>query len=233
MNDTGERRRGSVVWNCLCDCGNFHKTTSTLLRSGQSKSCGCYHKEMASKSYIERFKKYNEYNLTDYDYGVGYTSNKEEFYFDLEDYEKIKDICWSITKNGYLVGWENGVCILFHRKIMGDKANFLDVDHINHNKLDNRKLNMRVCTRSQNLMNRTNEVDSYTGIKGVRYHKTNKRYGAFININKEQIKLGYYDNIEDAIKARKEAEEKYFGEYSYDNSMAMSDWIEDKETSYN
>lgn len=214
-----------MVWNCLCDCGKYHKTTSVLLQSGQSKSCGCYKSEITSKTYIQQFKKYNQYNLTNKDYGIGYTSDGNEFYFDLDDYDKIKNICWSITTNGYLVGWECGICYLFHRKIYSELSSEFDIDHINHNKLDNRKNNLRVCTRSQNLMNRDSEIKSYTGIRGVQYHKKNKRYGSFIYVNKKKIKLGYFKDIEDAINARKQAEEKYFGEYSYDNSM--------KNTSYN
>ena len=203
-----------------------------MLRSGQAKSCGCYQKDLASENCIKNFKKYNKYDLQCCSYGIGYTSNNKKFYFDLEDYDKIKDICWSVSSNGYLVGWESGICLLFHRKILGDKVDKLDVDHINHNKLDNRKTNIRPCTRSQNLMNRSDEVNSCTKIKGVRYHKENKRYGAFIYVNKEEIKLGYYDNIEDAIKARRLAEEKYFGEYSYFNSVGLNREI-GKEPSYN
>lgn len=219
LYDTGERNRGSVVGNCLCDCGKEHKTTSILLRNGQSKSCGCYKSELASKKYIEHFKKYNDFNITDYDFGVGYTSNGEEFYFDIEDYEKIKDICWSVSKNGYLVGWEHGICYLIHRKIYDYITTNFDIDHINHNKLDNRKTNLRICTRSQNLMNRNREISSYSGIRGVQYNKNNDKYGVFIYVNKKKINLGYYKDINEAIKVRKQAEENYFGEYSYDNSM--------------
>ena len=46
-------------------------------------------------------KKYNTYDLTG-EYGIGYTSKDEEFYFDLEDYDKIKDYCWRITMQGYV-----------------------------------------------------------------------------------------------------------------------------------
>lgn len=46
-----------------------------------------------------------------------------------------------------------------------------------------------------------------------------KKYEVNLTKNNKKFSLGYYDNLEDAIAARKEAEEKYFGEYSYDNSV--------------
>ena len=61
--------------------------------------------------------------------------------------------------------------------------------------------------------------DNTSGFTGVYWLKNNRTWEARINVNKESIGLGYYKNKKDAIKARKEAEEKYFGEWSYDNSQ--------------
>ena len=61
-----------------------------------------------------------------------------------------------------------------------------------------------------------------SGIKGVCWNKNYQKWFAYIKINQKSINLGYFINFDDAVKARKEAEEKYFGEYSYDNSMKES-----------
>ena len=57
------------------------------------------------------------------------------------------------------------------------------------------------------------------GINGISYCKSRKKYEVNLTNNNKKFHLGYYDNLEDAIAARKEAEEKYFGEYSYANSV--------------
>lgn len=43
LSPTSEKRHGSIVWNCICDCGNYHKTTAEMLLGGKCKSCGCVH----------------------------------------------------------------------------------------------------------------------------------------------------------------------------------------------
>lgn len=84
-----------VTWICQCSC-NKHtiiKVRSCNLISKNTNSCGCYAIDKSN----EACKKYNVYDLSG-EYGVGYTYQGEEFYFDLEDYDKIKDYCWSIGK---------------------------------------------------------------------------------------------------------------------------------------
>lgn len=88
-------------------------------------------------------------------------------------------------------------------------------DHKNANKHDNRKENLRDATHSQNNMNRGVQSNSTSGITGVRWDKRQQKWTAKIKINKRTISLGSYVLKEDAIKARKEAEEKYFGEFAY------------------
>jgi len=91
-----------MLWLCECQCEN--KTHKTIyghnLVNGKSKSCGCINKE-SIKNIGYNNKKYNTYNLSG-EFGIGYTLKGQEFYFDLEDYNKIKDYCWSINNRGYL-----------------------------------------------------------------------------------------------------------------------------------
>lgn len=171
---------------------------------------------MQTPEFIEyrrnKIKKYNTYNLSG-DYGIGYTSKGEEFYFDLEDYDKIKDYCWCINKSGYCCArnCNNKNIIYLHRLILDIHSN-LYADHINHNKNDNRKSNLRSVTPSENSMNKANVI-------GVYWDNTKQKWKAKIQLYHKIINLGSFDLFEDALQVRKEAEEKYFGEYSYDNSM--------------
>lgn len=70
-------------------------------------------------------------------------------------------------------------------------------------------------------MNRQLAANNKTGVTGIFWHTKLAKWRATIQINNHQIFLGDYDNFDDAVKARKEAEEKYFGEWSYDNSQRV------------
>lgn len=205
-------KQGMAQWLCKCDCDNEIITTGNNLRSRHTKSCGCLRIESQYKSH----KKYNMYDLSG-EYGIGYTSKGEEFYFDLEDYDKIKDYCWHINKEGYVVSKQ---AIMMHRVVTDCPVDKLvDHKHGDDTRNDNRKENLRVCTRSENNRNRKPKLDTKSGAVGVAWHSKNKKWMAQITINKKHIYLGSFDNKEDAINARKDAEEKYFGDFSYDNSM--------------
>lgn len=84
------RKNRCKVWHCKCECENEINVQSTLLVSGNTKSCGCLKKE-SSQRHGEHVRKLNVYDLSG-EYGIGYTSDGKEFYFDLEDYEKSKNI---------------------------------------------------------------------------------------------------------------------------------------------
>ena len=206
-----------VCWLCKCDCGNEVVVNGNSLRRKATQSCGYLQKEIVAK----QSKKYNTYDLSG-DYGIGYTSNGEKFYFDLEDYDKIKDYCWFNTK-GYICALCDNKRTLMHRLITNCPDNMV-VDHIGgeETRSDNRKQNLRICTISQNNMNRKITSRNTSGVVGVAWDKNKKKWEATIRINKKQVHLGLFDNFEDAVATRKQSEEKYFGEYSYDNSMKIS-----------
>lgn len=155
------------------------------------------------------------------EYGIGYTSKGEEFYFDLEDYEKIKDYCWSKdNQNGYISAKDkNNRIIKMHRLVMNCMNEDLDVDHIKHKTFDNRKSELRVIKRSHNCMNHKIRYDNKTGVSGIYYDENYNKYLVTIGVNNQSIYLGCFNDFDKAVKVRKEAEEKYFGKYSYDNSM--------------
>jgi hypothetical protein len=160
----------------------------------------------------------NRYDFYE-NYVVGYTTRKLPFYIDLEDYDKIKDILWHTNIDGYIVS-SHGVCL--HRIVMNCPKG-LYVDHIGGDDTtnDNRKSNLRITTNSQNLMNRRLQKNNTSGVTGVSWNKLGNKWEAYIKINKKIIHLGRYAEKEDAINARKKAERKYFGEYSYEYSQEI------------
>lgn len=215
VKNVGKDKFNRYMWLCKCDCGNDKIVMSIYLKNGDTKSCGCLRKEMLK----QKMKKYNNIQLFD-TYGTCFINDDVYFYFDLEDYDKIKNYYWNITENGYIVTKVLNRAILLHRVIMNlTEDDYLTVDHINHNTLDNRKYNLRVCTMQKNSFNKGMYSHNTSGVKGVYYDKDRYKWVAQIKINRKPIYLGSYIIFEDAVKARQDAEEKYFGEFSYENSM--------------
>ena len=163
--------------------------------------------------------KTNTYDLSG-EYGIGYTLNtNEEFYFDLEDYDLIKDYGWykhTLKRKSGTEYYALEARILGKNKhirmhqLLGCKG----YDHIDRNTLNNRRSNLRPCSRSQNAMNTSVWINNTSGTKGVYYNKSNKKWFALIVVNYERKFLGYFHDKQDAIKARREAEKKYFGEFA-------------------
>lgn len=91
----------------------------------------------------------------------------------------------------------------------------LEIDHINCLKNDNRKSNLRICSHINNLHNRKSHNKNKNEIIGVNFVKKSKKWHASICVNGKNINLGYFDNKEETIKARLEADKKYYGEFSY------------------
>ena len=109
---------------------------------------------------------------------------------------------------------------MFHRLVTNcDKEH--DVDHIYHNKLDNRKEFLRVVITQQNCSNQKTNINNTSGRTGVYYNLATSKWMSCIGYNNQLIYLGLFDDFNEAVRIRKEAEEKYFGDYSYENSMKI------------
>ena len=142
-----------IKWLCECECGNFITTRGTSLRSGITKSCGCLVGDKI-REWNKSNKKCNVYDLTG-DRGIGYASNTNEpFYFDLEDYDKIKNYYWYSNHDGYMCSSENNKQIIMHRLIMDIEDINVQVDHFNRNRKDNRKENLKYLSPQHNNWNK-------------------------------------------------------------------------------
>lgn len=212
-------KQNRVRWLCQCECGNLHITQATSLKRGACRSCGC---EAGFTIYNQRRKEQykNIYDLSG-EYGVGYTAKGEKFYFDLEDYDKIKEYCWHKNKDGYIVTTINNHSkISFHRLVMNVTNPLIQVDHIYHRNNDNRKSQLRLVTNQQNQFNVSKQKNNTSGHTGVYWHKKHQQWEVLLQYNGKLNYLGLYDNIEDAIDARRKAEMKYFGEYRYRENLS-------------
>lgn len=106
------------------------------------------------------------------------------------------------------------VRIPMHRQIMGRIPSGLFVDHVNRNGLDNRRANLRVCTKAQNTMNQKLRADNSSGYKGVRLFKKVGKWRACITIDGREKSLGLFFTPEEAKGAYERAALEYFGKFA-------------------
>jgi len=113
------------------------------------------------------------------------------------DYDLVGAYTWCRGTNGYAqTGGSHSRLQRMHVVIMGRKEGY-EIDHINRDKLDNRRANLRFVTRSQNNLNRKEGT-------GVFYHARIKRYWAYGNVNGKRTSLGYFTTYQEALNARKQ-----------------------------
>ena len=130
------------------------------------------------------------------------------------DYLELIKYKWSASKLGnvfYAVRNGEGPNVLMHREILEAPEGSM-IDHINHNGLDNRRCNLRLCTRSQNGMNRCKNANNR--FKGVSWHKDIKKWRAQITVKGRRISLGYFFCIVKAAKAYDKAALRYYGVFA-------------------
>lgn len=142
---------------------------------------------------------------------------------DAGDYDLVKGYGWSAIRPRKGGVWyatatiiENGKKrkLRLHRLIM-NPGEGEQVDHINGDGLDNRRANLRLCTSSENNMNRGKK----DGYKGVSYYKDRKKWRARIGINGEKRHLGWYATAEEAALAYNKAAGELFGEFARPNEV--------------
>jgi hypothetical protein len=133
----------------------------------------------------------------------GYQRNSQRFaaLIDVADEATLAAHRWSMTSDGYAVRevWIGGkrLAVRMHRQILDlAPSDPRDVDHINGDKLDNRRANLRVCTRSQNMQNRQHRPAR--PYRGAAWDAQVNRWRAYAKLAKKQHHLGFYDTKEEA-----------------------------------
>jgi hypothetical protein len=135
-----------------------------------------------------------------------------ETLFDTEFKTEIERYKWYLNNIGYVYSGKGGY---LHRLILHlQKGEKCEVDHKNGNKLDNRKTNIRKCTRSQNMINKEVSCTSRSGYKGVSFLKNIRKWMAYITENKKRKYLGCFDKKEEAAIAYNEAAIELYGEFA-------------------
>lgn len=131
---------------------------------------------------------------------------------DVEDIEKCKPYKWTLRTDGYVATKKNYKHLKLHRFI-ADTPDGMHTDHIDRNRLNNRKLNLRVCTQQENNKNKgrySNNKTGYTGVE-VREYANRTVYLVVMAFEGKSYHIGSYDSLEEAVMYRKEAELKFYG----------------------
>lgn len=200
-----------AMWHCRCSCENATEkdVDQTRLKNGTCQSCGCIHREMMKE-------KHSRHNMTDsrlYRVWKGMKARcyiKSHIHYNIygakgitvcdewkNDFRAFYD--WAI-QNGYDENAGRNECMLERKDVNG-----------NYSPENCCWANATVQCINQNLRR-----DNKTGIKGVNWDKTSNRWQAQLQINKKKVLNKYFVNFDDAVKARHEAELKYFGRYLHD-----------------
>lgn len=194
-----------------CICRNSNKTVNTDI----GILCGKHYLQYIRYGKIKSRTKYDPNVIEEFsNHAIIYLYNKDgdiiaETLIDKEDIPKVINDKWCRDKNGYVKNSKQGY---LHRILLGETNLF--IDHINGDKLDNRKRNLRICNNADNLKNIVKLPKNNTsGILGVRFREDRNKWYAEIQCNKEKIYLGSFSSLEEAIKARLNGELKFFGKY--------------------
>lgn len=144
------------------------------------------------------------------------TTERCRVLLDLEDIPKVNNTVWSYATGGYIrtTYKDTKISTCIHRVILGITDPNILVDHINMNRLDNRKSNLRLANKAENSMNRVTPKNNTCGFRGVNFDKRRNKFRAYIKVDGKQIFLGYYLDFNGAKEARLKGEAKYFKEFA-------------------
>jgi len=223
INKSIETKR--IHWLCQCECDNPNKisVSASALVSGNTKSCGCYRKEIHSNP--------NKYDLLEDGSIKGYSNNSDNYFvIDEIDFEKIKNLSWREDKDGYFVSairtGEDAIYLKLHRYILEDQLTTGEKEIVDHrntlDKWDNRRSNLRITDGYGNAQNRKIHKNNTSGVPGVHYLTKSEKW-----IVSMQCKYyGSFSNKYEAFLRSKSVRTEVFGEY---NSI---DWDEIERTEF-
>lgn len=177
-------------------------------------------------------KRKRSLNLSNETYDIGThvvisVSHKETKYdclVDYIDFVKVKDLIWRTDSSNYVTTDIGGKKIYLHRllfELQGYNLKLYEVDHINHNRLDNRSDNLRLVSKTQNLWNssKRNPTNLTSKYKGVCFEKGRNKYACRVNCNNKTVFRGRFNTEKEAAIKYNEIAKQHFGEFAYLNTI--------------
>ncbi len=140
---------------------------------------------------------------------------------DDEDFEEMSKYHWVAATGGYAIrndriegGERTAYKAVFMHRVLMNAPHGMDIDHINGNPSDNRRKNLRVCSRSQNLQNRRRFSINKAGFKGVSFRKRSQTFRAQLMVNGKYLSIGGFPTAELAFEAYKAMARLHHGEFA-------------------
>lgn len=190
--------------------GEFNQMASSHYYGSGCSKCGTdkQREAMSNNASVDRYKNIIQPKT----YKVIPLTRGKNAIIDNEDFDIISSINWHYS-SGYA---KNTAVGSMHRFVISAEKN-MEVDHINGDKLDNRKSNLRQCNRQQNQFNTRSRLNYSSKYKGIGWNKGRKKWRARIGLDGELIDLGLFSSEIEAAKAYDKKAIELFGEFAYLN----------------
>lgn len=140
------------------------------------------------------------------------TAKGAECLVDDDVFEWARFFEWRLT-SGYFFVENAGRTVLLHRVVIGAEPG-QEVDHVDANRLNNTRENLRICSRAENMMNRHCFRGGHSGFKGVTFHKRLGKWAAQITSKNKNKWLGSFDDEAEAARAYDAAARELFGSFA-------------------
>lgn len=206
ISEAGRDKHRKVLWLCECCCGNKLITQGSALKSGNTKSCGCLHREkMIDALTTHGLRKHPLYIV----------------------WGGMKTRCYNRDYHQYADYGGRGITICdkwkdsfedFYNDLIGHYVSGMQLDRID-NDGNYEPSNVRWVTQQQNGMNRRGSKTSTSGYKGVSWKGENGKWVAQIQVNGKKQHIGYFLDEQEAAQAYNDAALELFGEYANLNKL--------------
>lgn len=199
-------------WICRCDCDKETIIRESALKRGDIKSCGCA-RITANKNRLKRV----DYRIED-SHVVCTLTNGVSFLIDASDLPRVQEHGWSYNRpRDYIFANSRLIKYVPLSRFILEAPPELEVDHINHDRLDNRRCNLRFATRQENCANTRPTLHCSSGYKGVSFCKQTGKWRAFASLNGRSTTVGRFDTPKEAAVARDKVVRRLHGEFAWLN----------------
>ena len=201
LKEAGKNPQGAILYDCQClKCGHISRHTRGDLTVRKGNGC--------------------QFCPPDYHFTVtgntaeGILPDGSHFLIDACDIKRFSQFYWGIHEGYIKLRGHRMLTVPLHRFILGyDKNSDVIIDHINRNRLDCRRENLRIVTPQQNSMNKSMQKNNTSGYTGVFFDKSKGKYCGVIGLNDRRIRLGYSDNPVECAQLYNAAADLLFGEF--------------------